>query len=105
MTEDTQTTQCQRWVVTVHNFEQLIAFDDLHEYLGRPIFKIKRAVCGRERTTNGQPHLQGYVEFDRSYRLSHVVKVFRNAHWEKAFGTAIQNYKYCTKGIVHLYIN
>ena len=69
-----QDVQCERWVLTVHNFEQTIKFDDLSEYFGRPAFKIKRVVCGRERTTNGPPHLQGYIEFIRSYRRSHVLR-------------------------------
>jgi len=95
---DSQNVQCERWVLTVHNFEQTINFDSLIDYFGKPEFKIRRAVCGRERTTDGPPHLQGYIEFDRSYRRSHVFKVFRTGHWERARGSATDNYKYCTKG-------
>ena len=52
---------------------------------------------GYENTHNQNHHIQGYIEFNRSYRFNHVRAILCTAHWQRALGTAFQNYKYCTK--------
>ena len=43
------------------------------------------------------PHLHGYMELERSFRRSHVLKILPSAHWEGANGDSLANYRYCTK--------
>jgi len=48
-------------------------------------------------TNNGSFHYQGYVEFSKPKSLKQM-KSFHGGMWCKpAFGTAEQNFKYCTK--------
>ena len=42
-------------------------------------------------------HLQGYVEFSRSYRLGHLKTIFPTAHWSPTREDSLTNYRYCTK--------
>jgi hypothetical protein len=68
------------------------------EYFSRGDFKIRRGVWGYEIAPDtGTRHLQGYLEFSRSYRLNHVKDVLPSAHWEGTRGTALENYTYCCK--------
>lgn len=43
------------------------------------------------------PHLQGYVQFAKQYRMAAVAKLIPRAHVIKAKGTQVQNRVYCTK--------
>ena len=60
-------------------------------------FFINRAIWGYEIGAEGTPHLQGYLEFNRSKRLSHVRKILRETFWQEANGNSVANYKYCSK--------
>ena len=89
-------TQVSKWCYTYNNYQELFDYDD---YLKRAEFKVKRLVYGREvAPTTGMKHHQGYVEFSRSVRISHVKKIFSSAYWVPAKGTSLQNFSYCTKG-------
>ena len=55
--------QRARYVFTLNNYQQGVNYK---EYLSRPEFKITRAIVGYEIGENGIPHLQGYVELQRS---------------------------------------
>ena len=93
-------TQVNRWCFTYNNYH--VRFD-YETHLKRAEFKLRRCVWGREICpTTGTPHLQGYLECFRSVRLGHVRKIFGSAYWEPARGSSVQNYQYCTKGIVFL---
>jgi hypothetical protein len=46
---------------------------------------------------NGTPHLQGYVEWMKTKRLSACKKVNQRAHWETRLGTQEQAIAYCKK--------
>ena len=59
---------------------------------------IKRCVWGYEvAPTTGTPHLQGYLEFKRSYRINICNRLLPRAAWVPAIADARQNYNYCTK--------
>ena len=61
-------------------------------------FKVKRAVLRYEQgAENGTPHVQGYLELERSYRIAHVKRIYPTAHWEGARRSAQVNFEYCTK--------
>jgi len=87
--------QTCRWVFTLNNYTRATNYKRLFEQAEH---KVKRAILGYEQgEVNGHPHIQGYVEFQRSVRLCNVRKVLSNAHWEGARGSAAQNFEYCTK--------
>lgn len=81
----------RRWVFTLNNYtndDELLLADVDCSYL----------VYGREVGTSGTPHLQGFVVFNRTKRLSAVVALLnRRAHWEPARGTNEEASKYCRK--------
>jgi len=60
--------------------------------------KVKRYIIGKEiGEINGTPHLQGYIEFRDKVLLSQLKKIDKKIHWEKAKGSATDNYMYCCK--------
>ena len=89
-----QNIQRSRWTFTLNNYDGNV---DYKNYMCKPEFKVSRAVWGREIGVNGIPHLQGYLELERSLRLSHVRKIFPTGHWEGATENSLRNYRYCTK--------
>lgn len=55
-------------------------------------------VCfGKEVGENGTPHLQGYVTFKATWRLSALKLLLPRAHWEQAKGNRAHNREYCSK--------
>lgn len=81
----------RRWVFTLNNYnesdESLLSNLDC-SYL----------IYGREVGPSGTPHLQGFVVFARTKRLSAVVSLLnRRAHWEPARGTNEEASEYCRK--------
>ena len=91
-----QGSQRSRWVFTLNNYDENVNW---REHLAKEEHKIKRAFFGYERGAEaGTRHIQGYVELDRSYRLSHVKRILPSAFWDVARRNAQSNYKYCTKG-------
>ena len=77
--------QCVRWCITLNNY---IADTDYSEILKKPELNCRRAIIGKEVGSNGTHHLQGYIEFQRSYRISHLQKFFPRGHFEAAKGSA-----------------
>ena len=62
---------------------------------------MKRAILGFESLNNRQTrHIKGYVELQRGHSLSYVKRILSSAHWQRAVGSAMQNYNYCTKSKV-----
>lgn len=90
--------QVSKWTFTLFNFDTQFNYKT---YLESEEFDIKRAVFGFENSRCQNKHIQGYVEFHRSYRFNHVRSVLATAHWQRAVGTAAQNFKYCTKSGVY----
>lgn len=58
---------------------------------------VKYIVFQHEIGENGTKHLQGYLEFDSSRRLSACKKINARAHWERRFGSQEDAIKYCKK--------
>lgn len=56
-------------------------------------------ICAKEVGTSGTAHLQGYIEFDKAYRLNAVKKLFGTPriHIEGKKGTSAQASDYCRK--------
>lgn len=68
--------------------EGLAVFDGTVRYI---CFQLE---CGE----GGKEHFQGYVEFNRSVRLTDVRRIVSDtAHWEPRRGTAAQARNYCQK--------
>lgn len=87
--------QLARWCFTLNNFECIV---DYYKLFSDGKYNIKRCVWGVEKGSGSNTrHLQGYIEFSRSYRISYCKQLLPRAHFESARGTAKQNYDYCTK--------
>ena len=87
--------QRARWTFTLNNYALHFAYKS---HLIKTEFHVFRAVCGYEVGESGRPHLQGYLELQRTLRRAHVLKILPNAHWEGARESSLVNYTYCVKG-------
>lgn len=86
------------WRATLNNPTEL-------EISNLKLWDVRRCVCTREMGEEGTPHLQLYVTFTRSYRLSALKKLLSRAHWEPSITT---DWNYELKGdseVVHLVDN
>lgn len=61
------------------------------------LWECKYLVFGFEVGEKGTPHLQGYVEWNSSTRLTTLKKKNAKIHWEERKGTAEQAATYCKK--------
>lgn len=73
------------WIYTLNNYtvEDVKRFKD---------FEFTYQVIGYEVGDSGTPHLQGFITWKRSYRLSQLKKLVPRAHWEPAVATDAANY-------------
>lgn len=58
--------------------------------------ECRMAIIGKELSSTGTPHLQGYIEFStksRPFNCFYIKKI----HWEGAKGSRRANIKYCSK--------
>lgn len=73
------------WVFTHNNFTE----SDKQRYLDLD----KTYLClGEEIGESGTPHLQGFITFQRAYRLTQLKKIIPTAHWEPALVSDGMNY-------------
>lgn len=78
-------------VFTLNNYTD----DDVDRILK---WDCKYVIVGKETApTTGTKHLQGYVEWGRSVRLSTLKNLCKRTHWEARKGTASQAIDYCKK--------
>lgn len=87
----------RRWSWTLNNYtsEEVAALVSLDEQDPKP---FRYLIFGEETGAEGTPHLQGYVEFSSTKRLSGVKRLLGNRiHAEVARGSGQQNKDYCTK--------
>lgn len=80
----------QHWVFTLNNYtdETIPQYkESVHEYM----------IYGREVSSTGTPHLQGYVKFKVNKMMSAVIKALPGAHVEPMYSTPADCIKYCQK--------
>lgn len=79
------------WVFTLNNYteEEITTLKDVD---------CKFIIFGKEIGDNGTPHLQGYIQFKNSKRLSECKNINNRAHWESAVAGPQKNVDYCSKG-------
>jgi hypothetical protein len=82
--------QSKRWCFTLNN-----PYDEDETLIGS--WQTNYTVFGRETSSSGTPHLQGFVTFPQAKRLAGVRKLCVRAHWEVAKGTSLQAADYCKK--------
>lgn len=80
--------QSRAWVFTLNN----------HSSVDVPrTIECKYCIWQEEQGEQGTKHLQGYVYFGGSKRLSTLKKILPTAHWEIRRGTHEQAKEYCSK--------
>lgn len=84
------TVQLRNFVFTLNNW----SFQDREELLKLDYHYL---VFGKEIGDSGTPHLQGYCELKKRYRLSKIKEYIPRAHIEKRRGTPQQASDYCKK--------
>lgn len=83
------------WCFTLNNYVET-ELVSLRESLSKE--EVRYAVFGKEKGSEGTPHLQGYVSFRKVKRFNAVKRlVGERCHLERAKGNEEQNYDYCTK--------
>ena len=83
----------RRWCFTINNYTGV---PDAEFLRGPP--PIKYICFGKEVSTTGTPHLQGYVCFENLVaRPAQIFARFGQGHFEPAYGTVEQNVEYCSK--------
>lgn len=82
-----------RWCFTLNNYTPEEGIE-----LGQTLeTKAKYFIIGKEVSSTGTEHLQGYVILKGQQRLSAMKKINSRAHWEVAKGSTDQNIIYCSK--------
>ena len=83
----------RRWVFTLNNYSES-EYENMIEYA---VSKSQDFCIGKEIGETGTPHLQGYIEFKGQISLKTLKDLNGRAHWEKARGNKVENWKYCSK--------
>lgn len=80
----------RRWCFTLNNYttEEIKSLD---------VLVCTYLVYGRETSSTGTPHLQGFIVFPKTKRLSGVQRILSRAHWEVSCGNDTQAGDYCKK--------
>ena len=85
--------QSRNWCFTLNNYTA-----EEEEKLKGELPGVRYIVFQREHGhEKGTPHLQGYLELDRTQRLSFLKKINGRADWEIRRGNQQQAIDYCTK--------
>lgn len=87
-----QISPAKRWCFTFNNYSSLdkdFLVPKFQEF-------CSKVIVGEEVGENGTPHLQGYIEFKTKKRPLSVFNTDK-IHWEKAKGSASDNFNYCSK--------
>lgn len=82
----------RNWCFTLNNYTE-------EEEAAIKAWEVKYIVFGHEvAPETGTPHLQGYVEWKGTKKLTTLKKLNDHIHWEIAKGDRNDNRTYCTKG-------
>lgn len=88
-----QISPAKAWCFTLNNFSD----DDLNSFSSIVPEYCSKAIIGKEVGESGTPHLQGYIFFKTKRRPKSVFKFSDKIHFEKARGTPLENFNYCSK--------
>lgn len=77
------------WCFTLNNWTE-------EDYLSLKNLSFSYLLIGKEVSSSGTPHLQGYVTLQKPSRLSALKKVNARAHWEVARSVEASK-RYCKK--------
>lgn len=88
-------TQTKYFCITINNYDEQSTISYYRSLL--EMSKLSYCILGRETSTTGTRHLQGYVELPMRIRLAGARKLFPGAHIEVRGGTAQQARDYCRK--------
>ena len=84
------------FVFTKNNYTEE-EWEHIKHFLGNDT-AVKYAIIGREVGDAGTPHIQGYVQFRNSRAYKSILLALGGHVWlHGAKGSALQNYKYCSK--------
>lgn len=88
------TMQARFWLLT----HFLIDEDDLAALDGRMRAHSRGGIYQVEVANDGFPHVQGYLEFDRTRRLAYLrAHISNTGHWEQRQGSREEAVAYCSK--------
>lgn len=90
---NTKDKKSRKWVFTLNNYTEE-EFTKIKEFGEK---NCKYFIVGKEIGESGTPHLQGYMRFANARSFASMKKTIPKAHIEIAFGTDIENQKYCSK--------
>lgn len=82
-----------RWCFTLNNYTA----EEHKELIDKLSACNYRWIIGEEVGEQGTPHLQGYFDTDNRVRPSSLKLSHKRTHFERARGTDLENYKYCSK--------
>lgn len=85
--------KARKYVFTLNNYLES-EMSKINMFLEQNTIKY---ICGKEVGECGTPHLQGYMEFKNPIHFNKLKKVNDRWHIEKAKGSALDNYNYCSK--------
>jgi hypothetical protein len=88
-TKSKQVNPSKYWCFTLNNYKK--------EDINNISVKVFKYCIGEEVGESGTPHLQGYIEFEDRKRPMSVFKEYKNIHWEKRKGSAMEAARYCRK--------
>lgn len=83
---------CRTWVYTLNNYSEA----DVEQFIA---LECARHICSKEVGEEGTKHLQGWISFKNSTRLTALKKLNSRVHWEEAKSIEA-GWNYCTKGEV-----
>lgn len=85
--------KCRKWCFTLNNWTK----EEFEALLKVFIQKNWTYIVGKEIGTQKTQHLQGFFEAKSQVKFTVVKELQPRAHWEKAKGSAKQNFEYCSK--------
>ena len=81
-----------KWCFTLNNYKVL----DIDRIVSVIESECRMAIFGKEISSTGTPHLQGYIEFTKKSRPVNLFGI-KQIHWEGAKGSRNANMLYCSK--------
>lgn len=93
-TKSPQSGRYRKWVFTLNNYTKE-QYEGLRYYLEHR--KHTKFIIGKEVGASGTPHLQGYINSKNPISFQTLKNLCNQLHLEKAKGSDVENYNYCSK--------